>query len=65
MACFLLVTFLPLPLLSVPRLRSCITCATFFDADFEYFLAILPVKLLSTSEMGPATAVGNGAVVAT
>ena len=34
-ACFLLVTFLPLPLLSVPRLRRRIADATSFDALFD------------------------------
>ena len=37
MACFLLVTFLPLrPLLSLPRFMACISVSTFFPADGEY-----------------------------
>jgi hypothetical protein len=37
-ACFLLFTFLPdRPLLSVPRLRSCIAFSTFFCAFLPYF----------------------------
>src|SRR5205809_4198023 len=40
-ACLRLVTFLPdRPLLSVPRLRSCIAFSTFLLADFPYFRAI-------------------------
>ena len=40
-ACFLLVTFLPLrPLFSVPRLRLRIARSTSFDALFEVFLAM-------------------------
>src|SRR5919201_812406 len=36
-ACLRLFTFLPLrPLLSVPRLRSCMARSTFLDAPFEY-----------------------------
>ena len=41
MACLRLVTFLPdRPLRNVPRLRSRIARATFFDAFLPYFLAI-------------------------
>ena len=41
MACFLLVTFLPvLPLLSVPAFRSCMTFATLALLALLYFLAI-------------------------
>jgi hypothetical protein len=41
MACLRLVTFLPEPpLLSVPRLRSCIAFSTFSDALFPYFDAM-------------------------
>lgn len=39
-ACFLLVTFLPEPLLSVPRFRSCIAFSTLSDAFFPYLLAM-------------------------
>jgi hypothetical protein len=39
-ACFLLVTFLPVPLLSVPALRSCMTFATFAPLALLYCLAI-------------------------
>lgn len=43
MACFLLVTFLPLrPLFKVPALRSCIARSTFLAAFFEY----LAIRLL-------------------
>jgi len=35
-ACFLLVTFFPDPLFSVPSLRSCIAFLTFFCAFFPY-----------------------------
>ena len=41
MACFLEVTFLPLPLFKVPRFLSCITCSTFSPARFEYFAIVL------------------------
>jgi hypothetical protein len=41
MACFRLLTFLPLlPLFSVPFLRFFIVRATFFEAPLEYFLAM-------------------------
>jgi len=41
MACLRLVTFLPeLPLLSVPRFRSCIAFSTLSCAFFPYFVAI-------------------------
>jgi hypothetical protein len=36
-ACFLLVTFLPLPLFNVPRLRRRIADSTCFDALFDVF----------------------------
>jgi hypothetical protein len=36
-ACFLLVTFFPLPLFSVPRLRLRIADSTSFDALFDVF----------------------------
>ena len=39
-ACFLLVTFLPEPLLSVPRFRSCIAFSTLSDDFFPYLLAM-------------------------
>src|SRR5882724_5204573 len=39
-ACFLLFTFLPEPLLSVPFFRSCIAFSTFLDAFLPY-LAIV------------------------
>ena len=42
-ACFLLFTFLPLPLLSVSFLRSCIALPTLLDAAFAYFLAAMTV----------------------
>src|SRR5579875_1966836 len=34
--CFLLFTFLPLPLFSLPLLNSCISLSTFLPADGEY-----------------------------
>jgi hypothetical protein len=37
MACLGLVTFLPDPLRSLPRLNSCISFSTFLPADGEYF----------------------------
>jgi hypothetical protein len=40
-ACFLLFTFFPLPLLSVPFFRSRMVLPTFFDAALEYFLAAM------------------------
>jgi len=40
-ACFLLFTFLPLPLLSVPSFLSCIALRTFFDAALEYLRAAM------------------------
>jgi hypothetical protein len=40
-ACFLLLTFLPLPLLSVPFLRLRIARFTYLEAFFEYFRAML------------------------
>jgi hypothetical protein len=46
-ACFLLVTFLPDPLLSVPFLRSCIAFFTFFCAVFPY----LTMRHSSVSEL--------------
>lgn len=36
-ACFLLFTFLPLPLFSFPLLNSCISLSTFLPAEGEYF----------------------------
>jgi hypothetical protein len=42
-ACFLLVTFLPEPLFSDPRFRSCIAFSTFSDA-FAPYLAITSPK---------------------
>jgi hypothetical protein len=44
-ACFLLVTFLPEPLLSVPRLRSCIAFSTLSCDFFPYLLAIEKILL--------------------
>src|SRR6266853_4066851 len=41
-ACFLLVTFLPEPLLRVPFFRSCIAFSTFLDAFLTYFAIINP-----------------------
>lgn len=35
-ACFLLFTFLPLPLFSLPLLNSCISRSTFLPAEGEY-----------------------------
>lgn len=40
MACLRLVTFLPEPLFSVPRLRSCIAFSTFSCDFFPYFEAM-------------------------
>ena len=40
-ACFLLLTFRPLPLLSVPFFRSCIALPTLRDDAWEYFLAAI------------------------
>jgi hypothetical protein len=40
-ACLRLVTFLPLPLLSVPRFFSCITSSIFSEAFFEYFAIVI------------------------
>jgi len=43
MACFRLLTLFPeRPLFNVPRLRSCMALATFFDAASLYFRAITP-----------------------
>jgi len=44
-ACFLLVTFLPDPLFSVPFFRSCIAFSTFSEAFFPY-LATVEILLL-------------------
>ena len=41
-ACFLLVTFFPLPLRKVPRLRSCIAFSTFSCAFFPYLAMVSP-----------------------
>jgi hypothetical protein len=41
MACFLDVTFLPLPLFSSPRFLSCMARSTFSPARFEYFAIML------------------------
>jgi hypothetical protein len=40
-ACFLLVTFLPEPLFSVPFLRSCIAFSTFFCAFLPYLAMVI------------------------
>lgn len=40
-ACFLEVTFLPLPVLSFPSFISCMVSSTFSPAFFEYFAMIL------------------------
>ncbi len=40
-ACFLLVTFFPEPLLSVPALRSCMVFSTLSCAFLEYFAMII------------------------
>src|SRR5689334_6734314 len=40
-ACFLFFTFRPLPLFSVPFLRSCIAFPTFLDDAFEYLRAAI------------------------
>jgi hypothetical protein len=48
-ACLRLFTFPPLPplpLLAVPRLNSCISFSTSFEAPREYFLAIFGFSLL-------------------
>jgi hypothetical protein len=43
MACFRLLTLFPeRPLFNVPRLRSCMALAIFFDAASLYFRAITP-----------------------
>src|SRR5947207_15990837 len=47
-ACFLLVTFLPDPLLSVPFFRSCIAFLTFFCAFFPY---LATAHLISFSKL--------------
>lgn len=58
MACFRLVTFLPLrPLLSVPFLRFFIARSTSFEAPFEYLRAILssPGSKNVAADTGKAT----------
>jgi hypothetical protein len=40
-ACFRLFTVLPLPLFSVPRFFLCIARSTSFEADLEYFRAMV------------------------
>jgi hypothetical protein len=44
-ACFLLVTFLPEPLFSVPRLRSRIVFSTFSDAFAPYLAMVFLLDL--------------------
>jgi len=43
-ACFLLVTFLPERLFSVPRLRSCIAFSTFSDVFAPYLATVFLLK---------------------
>lgn len=53
MACFRLVTFLPLrPLFNVPRFYLCMARSTSFEADFEYFCAIGLSDLQDTEPKG-------------
>ena len=53
-ACFLLLTFLPLrPLRNVPFLRLCIARFTFFAAPREYFRAMVFLKPLTIRLRNP------------
>jgi hypothetical protein len=53
-ACFLLFTFLPLPLFKVPFFRSCIVFLTLRDAALEYLRAMMLLRLAVSYGNGPA-----------